>query len=128
MVRLESTAVINSRRHFVVTITRQSLVQRPLTLPVFEIVDGRRGRILDSRSADGRRALLEGTNVLYVGATNIFGSPVRNIPLRRVLEGLLMTASTDSAPFDIDLQLRVSIEAHIAELSLDAGTSVAGAA
>ena len=109
MVKFEGTAGFDPRRHFLVVLTPEGLERRPLAIPIFEIERGRHARQIDARSREGRAALVEGRNVLYVGATNIFNTPVRNVPLVEVLEGLL--ASGVGEP------LRSSIEAHIASLS-----------
>jgi len=109
MVKFEGTAGFDPRRHFLVVLTPEGLERRPLSIPIFEIEDGRHGRQIDALSREGRAALVAGRNVLYVGATNIFNTPVRNVPLLEVLEGLLGSG--------VDEPLRTSIEEHIAALT-----------
>ncbi len=109
MVKFEGASGIDPRRHYLVVLTPESLEKRPLSVPIFEIVDGRHGRLIDCGSREGRTVLTDGRNVLYVGATNIYNTPVRNVRLVDVLEGLL--ASGVSGP------LRSSIEEHITTLS-----------
>jgi hypothetical protein len=109
MIKFEGTAGFDPRRHFLVVLTPEGLERRPLSIPIFEIEGGRNARQVDARSREGRAALLEGRNVLYVGATNIFNTPVRNVPLAEVLEGLLAS--------DVSESLRESIREHICALS-----------
>jgi hypothetical protein len=109
MVKFEGATGIDPRRHFLVVVTPESLEKRPLALPIFEIVDGRHGRLIDCSSREGRSILSRGENVLYVGATNIFNTPVRNVRLVDVLEGLLASG--------VSGRLRASIEEHIAALA-----------
>jgi hypothetical protein len=110
----ETAAVLNPRSHFLVILSAENLAKRPLDIPIFHIIDGRRGRSIDCRSAEGMRILLDGRNVLYTGATIMLGARTQNVGLRDVLEGLranLMAPAGDS-----DGLLRAGIEAHIAEL------------
>ena len=118
--RSECGRAIDPRRHYLVVITAEHLHRRPLALPIFEIVDGRHGRVVDGRSREGARILADGSNVLYVGATNALGAPVRNVALGEVL-GLLL----DSGP---DARLRAALEVHIADLAARRTARAAGAA
>ena len=110
----EAAALLNPRSHFLVVLSAENLAKRPLDVPIFQIIDGRRGRSIDCRSVEGMRILLDGRDVLYIGATSTLGTLPRNVGLRDVLEGLRarLTPSTG----DTDGLLRAGVEAHIAEL------------
>lgn len=113
MVKLEGATAIDPRRHFLVVLTPECLEKQPLAVPIFEIVNGRHGRIIECESPEGHRILSEGRNVLYVGATNIYGLPVRNAPIKDVLEGLLASGTSEN--------LRTCITRHLTRLAaLDA--------
>jgi hypothetical protein len=120
LLKLETTVPIDPRRHFLVVLTPESLQKRPLDVPIFAIVEGRHGRAVECRSAEGREILRTSRNVLYVGITNIFGTPVRNATLLAVLEGLL--ANLPHSPAED--AMRECIAAHIAELTLPKARAV----
>lgn len=108
-IRSDGARVFDPRRHYLVVVTAESLVRRPLTVPIFEISGGRRGRSVALDSAEGRRVVRDGVNVLYAGATDERGMPLCNVPLRDVLEGLLAG--------EVDEDLRESLRAHLAALT-----------
>lgn len=110
-----SAAALNPRSHFLVILTVENLSRRPLDLPIFEVVDGRRGRLIDCRSPEGRRILVEGKNVLYIGAKHFFEAPVQNVGIRDVLVGLRATLALPCG--EPEAPLRAGIDAHIAELA-----------
>ena len=106
--RFDGSPKFDPRRHYLVVVTPECLDRTPLSVPIFEIRDGRHARLVDCASVEGRRVVSSGTNVLYVGASNSFDAPIRNVPLRDVLEGLLGSAVSES--------LRTSLLAHLEEL------------
>lgn len=108
MVRFERAGALDPRRHYLVVVTPESLERTPLGIPIFEITGGRNARLVEVDSDEGRRVVRTGDNVLYVGTTNVFDAPVRNVPLRDVLEGLLAAGVSDG--------LRESLEAHLETL------------
>lgn len=120
MVKFEDAASLDPRRHFLVVLTPEGLEKQPLSVPIFEIVEGRHARMVDCQSPEGRSILIEGRNVLYVGATNIFDTPVRNVRLVDVLEGLIATSSNDD--------LRASLEHHLTALTTAPQPRAQGAA
>jgi hypothetical protein len=86
--RSRSAADIDPRRHFLVVMTRAQLVQSSLSIPIFEIRDGRHCRHIDGSSADGLRILAEGRNILYVGLPDLGEFANRDMRFVAVLESL----------------------------------------
>jgi hypothetical protein len=109
-------------------ITPEALHRTPLDLPLFEIRDGRIGGLVDCRSPEGRRVLMLGHNVLYVGATNVFSAPLRNVPLRPVLEGIAKSLDSLLEPTPDDIALAKTVREHLDSLGGPAPVSPGWAA
>lgn len=86
--RSRSAADIDPRRHFLVVIARAQLVQSSLSIPIFEIRDGRHCRHIDGSSTEGLRILAEGRNILYVGLPDLDEFANRDMRFVAVLESL----------------------------------------
>ena len=86
--RSRSAVDIDPRRHFLVVMTRAQLVQSSLSIPIFEIRDGRHCRHIDGSSADGLRILAEGRNILYVGLPDLGENANLDTRFVAVLESL----------------------------------------
>jgi hypothetical protein len=109
---------------YLVTLTPESVAKRPLNLPIFEIVGGRRGEPISCRSPEGMRILYRGRGVVYLGSDRLLGSQVRDVGIKLVLEEALRNVTACPDAFDHSLELERAITEHIKDIARFASSTV----